>query len=150
MFSIRERLIASQIWMHVWLLGSLVLAFWFLFATVDFSLAALRSPLFVLLLIFAIPSTGLLALIIAPFAAFFLFSDIVDWQTRRNGGPFDVGDRVIIIPGRNTGRNATVTSLGQCRSLRITMDGDDTETSGYSHHQLKRIGEPADARESPS
>ncbi len=150
MFSIRERLIASQVWMRVWLLGSLVFAGWFLFATVDFSLAALRSPLFVLLLVFAIPASGLLALIVAPFAAFFLFSDMVDWQTRRNGGPFGIGDRVVIIPGRNTGRKATVTSLGQCQSLMITMDGGDTEIAGYSHHQLKRIGESDDARESPS
>ena len=136
--------------MRVWLLGALAFAIYCLFATVDFSPAALRSPLFVLLLIFAIPATGLLALVIAPFVAFFLFSDVVNWQTRRNGGPFTVRDRVVIIPGRNSGRNATVTSLGQCQSLRITMDGDDTEMGGYSHHQLKRIVEPADVRESPS
>lgn len=136
--------------MRIWLLGSLVVAIWLLFATVDFSLAALRSPLFVLLVVFAIAATGLLALIIAPFAAFFLFSDIVDWQTRSNGGPFAVGDRVVIIPGRNAGRTATVTSLGQCQSLRITMDGDSGEICGYNHHQLKRIGEQSDAPESAS
>ncbi len=55
-----------------------------------------------------------------------------------------VGDRVVIIPGRNSGRNATVTSLGQCQSLRITIDGGNTEICGYSHHQLKRIDEPSD------
>ena len=150
MFSLHERLIASPIWMRIWLLGSLVLAIWFLFATVDFSLTAMRSPLFVVLLGLAIPATGLLSLIIASFAAFLLFSDIADWQARRNGGPFSVGDRVAIIPGRNSGRIATVTSLGQCHSLRITIDGDDAEIGGYASHQLKRIGEPDDAREPPS
>ena len=150
MFSLRERLIACQIWMRIWLLASLMFAICILFATVNFSLAALRSPKFVLLLLFTIPATSLLALITSPFAAFFLFSYIVDWQTRRNGGPFIAGDRVVIIPGRNSGRNATVTSLGQCQSLRITIDGGDTEICGYSHHQLKRIGEPSDARKSPS
>lgn len=125
--------------MQAWMVGSVLLALWFLFATVDFSFAALRSPLFVVLLLLAIPLTVLLTVVVAPFVAFFLFSDIVDWQIRRNGGPFVVGDRVAIIPGRNAGRRATVTSIGQFQSLNITIDGEDTELTGYSHHQLKRI-----------
>jgi hypothetical protein len=140
-FSIRERLIASQIWMPIWLLGSLAFAFMSLLSTVDFSIAALRSPTFILILLIAIPATGSLAFVIAPFAAYFLFHDIVDRQVRRNGGPFSKGDRVVIIPGRHSGRSATITSLGQCQSLKITFDGDNVEVGGYSHYQLKRIGE---------
>ena len=43
------------------------------------------------------------------------------------------------VDAQAAGRIATVTSLGQCQSLRITIDGDDIELSAYSHHQLKRI-----------
>lgn len=131
-------MIASNFWIRAWCLGSIALSVWFLFATVDVSMVAFRSPLFVLLLLLALPATVLLAAILAPLFAFFLFSDIADWQARRNGAPFSIGDRVLIIPGRNSGRQATVTSFGQCQSLRITIDGDDTET-GYADHQLKRM-----------
>lgn len=138
-FSIRERLIASNLWMPCWLVSLLSLSIFWLLETVDFSVAALRSPAFVLLILFAVPATLLLASIVSPFLAFVIFDDLVQRQERQNGGPFSVGDRVVVIPGRNSGREATVTSLGQCNSLRITMDGDLEETGGYSGHQLKRI-----------
>ncbi|MCA9034509.1 MAG: hypothetical protein KDA91_05225 [Planctomycetaceae bacterium] len=142
-FSLRERLIASQIWMRLRLPGSLAFALWCLFATMEFSLAVLSSPKIILLLLVTIPAAGLLAIITAPSAAYFLFSDLVDWQSRKNGAPFTVGDRVVIIPGQHSGRSATITSLGQCQSLRVTIDGDETEICGYSHHQLKRAAEPS-------
>ncbi len=126
MFSLRERLIACQIWMGIWLFASLVFAICLLCATVDFSLAALSSPKFVLLLLFAIPAASLLAIFTAPFAAFFLFSAIVDWQTRRNGGPFSLGDRVVIILVETPAKCYSHITW-QCQSLRITIDGGNTE-----------------------
>lgn len=138
MFSLRDRFIASDIWMRGWLLASLVLAVAFLLADVEFSPTALRSPRFVAPMLFALPATLLLSLALSPIVASAVFGGVVDRQIQRNGGPFTVGDRVVIIPGRNSGRIATVTSWGQCRSLRITIDGEEAERGGYSHHQLKR------------
>jgi hypothetical protein len=139
MFSLRDRFIASEIWMRGWVFASLVLAVGSLLADVDFSPAAVRSPWFVAPMLLAIPVTVLLTLIVSPIFGYAVFGGMVDRQTRRNGGPFTVGDRVVIIPGRNSGRTATVTSWGQCQSLRITIDGEEVELGGYRHYQLKRV-----------
>ena len=137
MFTLRERIVASAAWPRLWIIASYALAFYLLFTAMEPSLAAMQSPLFCVLAVLAILATLVLTTLVSPFVAFFAFSDITDRQVAQNGGPFSIGDRVVIIPGRNSGRYATVTSLGQCKSLRITIDGDDTETSGYAAYQLK-------------
>ena len=138
MFSLRERWIASEIWLHAWLLASLILALRALVEATDFSLAALRSPTFLVLFLLAVPATFALTLVMSTVLGYCVFDGMVERQTRRNGGPFSIGDRVTIIAGRNAGRRATVTSYGQCRSLMLTIDDESDETAGYSHHQLKK------------
>ncbi|PHQ31400.1 hypothetical protein CEE69_31270 [Rhodopirellula bahusiensis] len=137
MFTLRERIVASDVWPRLWIVASYAFAFYLLYASLEPSLDALRSPTFCVLAILAIPATFVLTTIVSPFVAFFAFSDVADRQSTLNGGPFSIGDRVVIIPGRNTGRYATVTSFGQCKSLRITIDGDAAETTGYAAYQLK-------------
>ena len=137
MFTLRERIIANDVWPRLWIVASYASALYLLYASLEPSLDALRSPIFCVLAILAIPATFILTTIVSPFVAFFAFSDVVDRQITLNGGPFSIGDRVVIIPGRNSGRYATVTSFGQCKSLRITIDGDVTETAGYAAYQLK-------------
>lgn len=137
MFTLRERIVASDVWPRLWIVASYAFAFYLLYASLEPSLDALRSPTFCVLAILAIPATFVLTTIVSPFVAFFAFSDVADRQSTLNGGPLSIGDRVVIIPGRNTGRYATVTSFGQCKSLRITIDGDAAETTGYAAYQLK-------------
>ena len=140
MFSLRERIIATNLWPLLWHLGSYCLAGFLLFSSLEASFAALSSPLFIALAAFAVLATFFLTTILSPFLAFFLFSELADYQVLRNGGPFSVDDRIVVVPGRNSGRYGTVTSVGQCNSLRITLDGDENETSGYDHYQLKAVG----------
>jgi hypothetical protein len=78
-----------------------------------------------------------------------VFGGMIDRQTLRNGGPFSIGDRVVIIVGRHSGRAGVITSSGQCQTLRLTLDGEDVEYGSYSQYQLKRSGEPADGPERP-
>ena len=137
MFTLRERIVASHAWPRIWILTSYAFAFYLLFTALEPSLAALRSPMFCVLTVLAIPATLVLTTLVSPLVAFFAFSDIADRQISQNGGPFSIGDRVVIIPGRNSKRYAIVTSYGQFKSLRITIDGDDTETPGYAAYQLK-------------
>ncbi len=142
MFTYRERFVASEIWMRLWFIATFCLALYCLFKSLDISLAALRSPSFLLLTLFAIPATLLLTLIVSPVLAYGVFSGMTEKQARLNGGPFSVGDRAIVISGRNAGASGTITSYGQCQTLRITFDGDESEQGPYSHYHLKRCGEP--------
>ncbi len=137
MFTLRERIVASDAWPRLWIIASNAFAFYLLFIAIEPSLSAMRSPLFCVLAVLVIPATLVLTTFVSPFVAFFAFSDIADRQVTKNGGPFSIGDRVVIIPGRNSARYATVTSFGQCKSLRITIDGAETESARYAAHQLK-------------
>ncbi|MCA9105233.1 MAG: hypothetical protein KDA83_07395 [Planctomycetales bacterium] len=149
MFSLRERLLAWNGWSLVGFVGSLVVGLLLLIESVDLSATALRSLSFVMSFLGAMAAALLLAIVLSPFVSFVLFSGLVERQVRRNGGPFKVGDRVVIIPGRQAGLRATISSFGQCRSLGITIDGELTERLGYSARQLKLVNEPMSSTESP-
>lgn len=139
MFTLREKFIASDAWMRLWYVASLGLAFYLLSRSLEVTQSALESPLFLLLGIFAVIATILLTLFLSPFVAFVVFQGMTERQGRRNGGPFGIGDRVVVIAGRDAGRQGFVTSYGQCRTLRITLDGDDIERGAYSDYHLKRV-----------
>lgn len=150
MFSIRERFVASDLWMRLCVLGSLGLAFYCLFTSVEPTFSALRSPAFLLLTLFAVVATFVLTLVISQILAFFVFEGMTERQTIRHGGPFAIGDRVVVIAGRYSSREGRITSYGQCQTLRITLDGEDEAHGAYSHYHLKRVGEPSDASASPA
>lgn len=148
MFTFRERFLASDAWMRLWLMGSLGLAFYALFRSLEPSVSALRSPVYLLLTVFAIAATTVLTLLISPFVAGAVFDGMIERQTQRNGGPFSIGDRVVVIAGRYSGRAGLITSYGQGRTLRITLDGNDAELGSYSHYHVKRTGEQLEACQS--
>jgi hypothetical protein len=141
MFTLRERFVASDAWLRIWMLGSLGLALYSLFTSLEPSVSAFQSPLFVLLTVFALLATTILTLLISPLLAYGVFDGMVERQTLRNGGPFSVGDRVVVIAGRFSGRTGVITSFGQCQTLRITLDRESSEHGSYAQYQLKRTGE---------
>lgn len=143
MFTFREKFVASDAWMRLWLLGSLAFALWLLIRALEPSLSALSSPGFLLLTVLAFAATTVLTLVLSPIVAVAVFDGKIERQTRRNGGPFAIGDRVVIIPGRHAGRAGRISSYGQSQALRVTLDGEDAEHGSYSHYQLKRTGEEA-------
>lgn len=136
--------------MRLWMLGSLGLSLYVVLTSLEPSVSALQSPLFVLLTVFAVLATIVLTLLISPFLAFGVFDGMIERQTRRNGGPFSIGDRVVVIAGRYSGKPGIISSYGQCQTLRITLYGENAEFGSYSHYQLKRVGEQNDARERPA
>ncbi len=150
MFTFRERFVASDAWMRLWLLSSLGVSLCLLLNSLEPSVWALISPIVLLLTLFAVAATIILTLLISPFVAFAIFHGMIERQTRRNGGPFAIGDRVVVIAGRYSGKAGVITSYGQCQTLRITLDGGDAEHGSYSHYQLKRTCEQNDPRERPS
>lgn len=137
MFTLRERIVASEIWPRLWIVASYSFSSYLLYMWLAPSLDAVGSPAFCVYSILAVSLAFVLTTILSPFISFFVFSGIADRQSLLNGGPFSIGDRVAIISGRNTGRYATVTSFGQCKSIRITIDGDAAESPGYAAYQLK-------------
>jgi hypothetical protein len=90
---------------------------------------------------FAVFATIILAFLISPLFAFAIFDGMIERQTRRNGGPFSIGDRVVIITGRYAGRTGVITSHGQGQTLRITLDDETAEHGDYSHYQLIGVDE---------
>ncbi len=150
MFTFRERFVASDVWMRLWLVGSFCFAFYLLLSLLEPPLSAIRSPAYWLLTLFAVLATIILTLVISPLLAFVVFEGMTERQTRRNGGPFAIGDRVVVIAGRHAGRKGRITSYGQCQTLRITIDGENEAHGAYSHYHLKRVGEQSDARETSS
>jgi hypothetical protein len=149
MFTFRERFVASDAWMRLWLLSCVVFALYLLFKSLEPSVSALRSPVFLLLTVFAVAATIILTLLVSPFVACAIFDGMIERQTRRNGGPFSIGDRVVVIAGPCSGKAGVITSYGQCQTLQITLDGEEAEHGSYSHYQLKRAGGQCDERESP-
>ncbi len=147
MFTIREKFVASDVWMRLWLVGSLGFAFYLLFGALEPSLVALRSPTFLLLSLFAVLATIILTLVVSPFMAVCVFDGMTERQTHRNGGPFEVGDRVVPIAGRYAGREGRIASYGQCQTLRVTLGGEAGEHGTYSHYHLKRVCEPTHTHE---
>ena len=141
MFTFRERFVASDAWLWLWILGSLGLALYSVVTSLEPSVAALQSPLFLLLTGFAVLATIILTLLISPLLAFAIFHGMIERQTRRNGGPFSIGDRIVVIAGRYSRRPGVITSYGQGRTLQVTFDGEDEERGSYSSYQLKRAGE---------
>jgi hypothetical protein len=140
MFTLRERLIASDAWLRTWILGALGLALYSLVASLEFSATAFKSPLYVALTLLAALVTILLTLLLSPLLAIAVFDGMIERQIRRNGGPFSIGDRVVVITGRCAGRTGVINSYGQCQTLRVKLDGETSEHGSYSHYQLKRAG----------
>ncbi len=58
---------------------------------------------------------------------------------RRNGGPFRLGDRVMILTGRHYGHVATVTQQYQFGLPMVA--GPDGTLRIYNRHQLRRIAD---------
>jgi hypothetical protein len=73
--------------------------------------------------------TVLFSLVIAP---------MVEVRTRLNGGPFSVGDMVVVLAGRYRGRRGCVQQLGQGTTILVEFDKDGKAPVEVHQHQLRR------------
>jgi|GEM_PF-3375264 len=68
-----------------------------------------------------------------------LVAPLLHLRTHFNGGPFSVGDMVLVIGGKYRGRRGFVYSLGQGNSVVIEFDGDDKSRFDFGQQQLLRL-----------
>ncbi len=138
--SLRQRVIASNLPVNLCLLVGQVVGFTLLFQLLEPNLESLRDPWFITLAVFSLFATVVLSFFGATIVGLVVFGSLMDDQERRNGGPFDVGDRVQIVAGRHAGQIGTVARHGQGRTVCVKISSLDTDTDVgvYSHYQLLR------------
>jgi len=123
-----------RVWLSVFSLGVPLLVFWTLNLKVVFAAAWYTWLLIVgVLLLFAfagfLVGAVLFSMLVAP---------LLDLRIRVNGGPFSVGDMVLVVGGKYRGRRGFVCSPGQGNSVVVEFDGDDKARFELGQQQLLR------------
>jgi hypothetical protein len=83
----------------------------------------------------------ILSLVVMLLVGGFILQPVLGWAVRRNGAPFAVGDRVMILRAQHYGHVAVVESM-QVLQGGVTMPmvtGPDGRTRMYRRRQLRRV-----------
>ena len=67
-----------------------------------------------------------------------LVAPLLHLRSRLNGGPFSIGDMVLVVGGKYRGRRGCVYSLGQGNIVVVEFDGDDKARLEFGQQQLLR------------
>ena len=135
-----QRFVVSDLSLWAWFIAGQLVGFAILYHTVRPSLASTTDLWFWLMAIVCVPLTVLVSL----FASFLVGSIVLPpfyyVQGLVNGGPFQVGDQVIVLTGPHAGHKSSVYELWQ-DCVRVKLDPDDEIyfRDVFPSHKLLRV-----------
>lgn len=136
-----QRLVASDVLIRVWLLTVPCLVLVFTLREIDPTLSSFTTPSGAVWT----SASGLLAFVAGYFLAILvgwpLFGPFLMWCAEANGGPFAVGDRVMVLAGPYADRVSIVYSMWQHDAVRVDL-GEDAKSRFadiYGAYQLVRV-----------
>jgi hypothetical protein len=68
-----------------------------------------------------------------------LIAPILELRTRLNGGPFLVGDMVVVLGGKYRGRRGCVHAVGQGVNVSVEFSEENKASFEFGQHQLQRL-----------
>ena len=67
-----------------------------------------------------------------------MIAPLLQLQVHLNGGPFSVGDMVVVLGGKYRGRRGCVRAVGQGNTVSVELGVEDEARFEFGEHQLQR------------